>query len=130
MKSYTPNSIVVLLDKELLQQGGDYTIKMDTDESFHLNGSITSRIAQQQAIGGIIAVLRGFQTLCCHGFIKFIAGGTMQYTGTITTFSDQHLEEAEKMVREARRQTEQFISKYLNSSFEITCAIKMNLPQQ
>lgn len=127
VKSRAPNTIAVLLNERVPIRHRDNSIKVETSDFFHLRGDITGRIIQQQAIGTILAVLRGFRILYCRGSIALVAQcGSAECSGTITTFSEQHLEEAEKMVHEARRQMEQFALRYPDSEFKIICSIKTN----
>jgi hypothetical protein len=97
---------------------------MAISDSSDVNGNLTGRIAQQQAIGAIFALLRGFRVLYCRGIIKLSATyGSTNCTGTITAFSVQYLVEAEKIVNVALKHVERFASMYPHSKFETSCSL-------
>lgn len=107
------------------------SVKSHTSESIHARGNLDSRVAQYQAVGSILAILRGFQVLRCESKLQLGAGrGVAWCAGRVTALFDAEVGRAETIISDARRLMEQFARKYPKSRIEISYATEVSATPQ
>ena len=117
------SKITVLMNGNLPPPGREVDVEYHIDESVRTRGHLESRIVQQQAVGSILALLRGFQVLRCTGkFDLTVKQGEAECNGKVTAPSATQKREAQKIISGASRLVHEFAWRYPESSFKLSCS--------
>lgn len=121
------NVIAVSMSRRPLPTGQGVNTEYDFKDSTSVRGTLESRLAQEQAVGLILAMLRGFQVLHCRGeFILAAEQGATRYAGRVVVFFAPEVKLAEKIISHARELVEEFARTYPASRVEISVSLKVS----